>query len=80
MNGWVHWGGWTGRFDLLPLLDRLNTSMITHLMIEGGAQVISSFLNTPKNTVDLLIVTVAPVLLGSDGVEIAHVCAHCLGD
>ncbi|CED84478.1 RIB7, arfC [Phaffia rhodozyma] len=62
----------TGRFDLLPLLDRLNTSMITHLMIEGGARVISSFLNTPKNTLDLVVVTVAPVLIGKGGVEIVN--------
>lgn len=38
------------------------------LMVEGGASVISSFLSTP-GLVDLVIVTVAPVLVGDDGVS-----------
>jgi hypothetical protein len=58
----------TGIFDLLPLLERL-TTIITHLMVEGGAKVISSFLTSPKNVVDLVIVTVAPVFVGNDGIE-----------
>jgi 2,5-diamino-6-(ribosylamino)-4(3H)-pyrimidinone 5'-phosphate reductase len=39
-------------------------------MVEGGASVISSFLSTP-GLVDLVIVTVAPVLVGDDGVSAA---------
>jgi 2,5-diamino-6-(ribosylamino)-4(3H)-pyrimidinone 5'-phosphate reductase len=35
-------------------------------MVEGGARVIQSFLS--ERLVDALIVTTAPVLLGSDGV------------
>ncbi|BGO96884.1 hypothetical protein RTG_00327 [Rhodotorula toruloides ATCC 204091] len=39
------------------------------LMVEGGASVISSFLATP-GLVDLVIVTVAPVLVGDEGVSV----------
>jgi hypothetical protein len=59
-----------GIFDLLPLLERFTTS-ITHLMVEGGSKIISSFLTCPKNVVDLVIVTVAPVLVGEDGKGVA---------
>ena len=38
----------------------------TTLMVEGGASIISSFLNSGR--VDSLIVTVAPTLVGEDGV------------
>ncbi|GAA5837289.1 hypothetical protein JCM5353_000812 [Sporobolomyces roseus] len=38
------------------------------LMIEGGASVISSFLAAPE--VDMIITTVAPTFVGSDGVDL----------
>lgn len=38
-------------------------------MVEGGARIIESFFAAPENLVDALIVTIAPVLVGSDGVE-----------
>lgn len=40
-------------------------------MVEGGSRVISSFLTCPKNVVDVVIITVAPVLVGEDGVGVA---------
>ncbi|GAA6043156.1 hypothetical protein JCM8097_004346 [Rhodosporidiobolus ruineniae] len=40
------------------------------LMVEGGASVISSFL--ASGLVDLVIVTVAPVLIGSEGVSVTR--------
>lgn len=52
------------------MLERFTTS-ITHLMVEGGSRVISSFLTCPKNVVDIVIITVAPVLVGEDGVGVA---------
>lgn len=36
-------------------------------MVEGGAQIIDSFLAEP-NLVDVVIVTIAPVFVGRDGV------------
>jgi len=40
-------------------------------MVEGGSRVISSFLTCPKNVVDLVIITIAPVMVGEDGVGVA---------
>ncbi|GAA5905475.1 hypothetical protein JCM5296_005883 [Sporobolomyces johnsonii] len=40
------------------------------LMVEGGASVITSFLSS--GLVDLVVVTVAPVLVGADGVSMAR--------
>lgn len=51
-----------GRVDLLALLDGLAALGVTRLMVEGGAAVISAFL--AQGLADLLILTVAPVLLG----------------
>ena len=37
-------------------------------MVEGGARIVGSFLAAPKKIVDTLIITVSPILVGSDGV------------
>lgn len=51
-----------GGVDLLALLAMLGEQGIHSLMVEGGAQVITSFLSC--RLVDQLIVTIAPVLVG----------------
>ena len=52
-NGWV---------DLAALLRTLKTRGINRLMVEGGAQIITSFLR--ERLVDYAVVTVAPLFLG----------------
>ncbi len=52
-NGWV---------DLPALLDHLGRQGIDHLMVEGGAQIITSFLAT--RLVDQVVLTIAPMLVG----------------
>ncbi len=50
------------RVDLAALLDRLPSMGVTTLMVEGGAQMITSFLR--QRLADHVVVTVAPVLAG----------------
>ncbi|HTP11036.1 MAG TPA: dihydrofolate reductase family protein [Anaerolineae bacterium] len=50
------------RLDLPVLLNRLLEESIRSVLVEGGAQVITSFLRA--QLVDRLIVTIAPVLVG----------------
>ncbi|KIK99469.1 hypothetical protein PAXRUDRAFT_131997 [Paxillus rubicundulus Ve08.2h10] len=65
-----------GFLSIPHLLRKLYEQDIRSVMVEGGATVIKSFLNQasqPRNTetppvVDTLIVTVAPTLVGDDGV------------
>jgi GTP cyclohydrolase II len=52
----------TGQIDLPALLDRLGETGIHSLMVEGGAQVITSFLS--QGLADLVAITIAPVFLG----------------
>jgi GTP cyclohydrolase II len=52
-NGWV---------DLPALLERLKAQGLEHLMVEGGARIITSFLRA--RLVDYAVVTVAPRFLG----------------
>ncbi len=51
-----------GGIDLTALLAKLGEMGLTSLMVEGGAQVITSFISS--QLVDQVIVTVAPVLVG----------------
>jgi GTP cyclohydrolase II len=51
-----------GRVSLPAALDYLGQQQISSLMVEGGAEVISSFLN--ERLANQLIVTVAPLLVG----------------
>jgi 3,4-dihydroxy 2-butanone 4-phosphate synthase/GTP cyclohydrolase II len=48
--------------DLAVLLNQLLTESIRSVLVEGGAQVITSFLRA--RLVDRLIITIAPVLVG----------------
>jgi len=64
-----------GHIHIPSLLKTLCTLGIRSLMVEGGAQIIKSFLSaskpTPSNThglVDTIIITVAPVLVGDEGI------------
>jgi GTP cyclohydrolase II len=52
-NGWV---------DLAALLRRLGSAGVEHVMVEGGARIISSFL--AARLVDYALVTIAPQFLG----------------
>jgi GTP cyclohydrolase II len=54
--------GSCGGIDLTALLAKLGEMGIKSLMVEGGAQVITSFITS--QLVDQVIVTVAPVLIG----------------
>ncbi|KZS92883.1 bacterial bifunctional deaminase-reductase [Sistotremastrum niveocremeum HHB9708] len=56
------------RLSITHLLEELRSSGISSLMVEGGRQIISSFLCHKPLVVDILIVTVAPTLVGSSGV------------
>lgn len=53
-----------GRIDLPALLERLGQLEIRTLMVEGGAQVITSFLRA--HLVNRLIITIAPTLIGGE--------------
>ncbi|KAF5352431.1 hypothetical protein D9756_005926 [Leucocoprinus leucothites] len=59
---------------ILPVsavLQKLSSLGIKSLMVEGGARIINSFLQASLSTplIDALIVTVAPTLIGTDGVS-----------
>jgi len=56
-----------GRLSLKKLLLELQDMGVKNLMVEGGATVISSFINS--GVVDRLVVTVCPNLVGDDGVS-----------
>lgn len=51
-----------GRVDLPALLSRLASLGIHSLMVEGGAQVITSFLS--QGLADLAVITISPCLVG----------------
>lgn len=51
-----------GHIDLALMLDLLGAHGITSLMVEGGAQIITSFLRC--RLVDQVILTLAPILVG----------------
>lgn len=55
-------GGDDGRVSLPALLEALAARGITSIMVEGGAEVITSFLRA--GLADLAVLTVAPVLAG----------------
>ena len=54
--------GSDGKIDLLALMDLLAAKKIDSIMVEGGARVITSFVNA--KLVDLFIITIAPKLVG----------------
>ncbi|KAF9162561.1 2,5-diamino-6-(ribosylamino)-4(3H)-pyrimidinone 5'-phosphate reductase [Actinomortierella ambigua] len=57
-----------GRLDLYNVVQELSARKIRSLMVEGGAGVIKSFLES--GLVDLTIVTIAPTFVGQDGVSV----------
>jgi riboflavin-specific deaminase-like protein len=64
----IYPAGQDGRVSLSPLLQHLLELGIQHLMVEGGAAVITSFLR--ERLVDLLVLTIAPILVGGlPGIE-----------
>lgn len=71
-----------GKIDLWALMKQLTHRKINSLMVEGGARVITSFVNA--KLVDQFIITIAPKLVGglqvlnSRGLEIAQFldCEH----
>ncbi|KIO22479.1 hypothetical protein M407DRAFT_245132 [Tulasnella calospora MUT 4182] len=84
----------TGKLDLDDVLSILRKLGVKSLMVEGGQQVISSFLShksssTGKSAVDSIIVTVAPTYVGNEGVgaldegqlpaKVAHVSSTVMG-
>jgi GTP cyclohydrolase II len=50
------------RLELAMLLEKLHAEAIRSVMVEGGARVITSFLQ--ERLVDRLVITIAPVLVG----------------
>ncbi|MGD9055105.1 MAG: RibD family protein [Desulfobacterales bacterium] len=68
--------GPAGKIDLFALMDLLAAMKINSVMVEGGARVITSFVNA--RLIDQFIITIAPKLVGglpvlnSRGLEIAQ--------
>jgi 2,5-diamino-6-(ribosylamino)-4(3H)-pyrimidinone 5'-phosphate reductase len=60
-----------GQFSWEDILSVLSSRGIKSVMIEGGANVISDVLS--QRMADVIIITIAPVFLGRDGVGIAPV-------
>jgi 2,5-diamino-6-(ribosylamino)-4(3H)-pyrimidinone 5'-phosphate reductase len=58
-----------GRFSWAEILSTLSTRGIKSVMIEGGASVINDILS--QKLADIIIITIAPVFIGRDGVGIA---------
>jgi riboflavin biosynthesis pyrimidine reductase len=51
-----------GKIDLFALMDQLAAMKINSIMVEGGARVITSFVNS--RLIDQFIITIAPKLVG----------------
>jgi 2,5-diamino-6-(ribosylamino)-4(3H)-pyrimidinone 5'-phosphate reductase len=61
-----------GRLDFMAVLQKLKALGIRRVMVEGGSQVIRQLLlssTEQSSLVDLLIVTIAPVFVGEQGVS-----------
>jgi len=79
-----------GQLSLPAVLEHLQGLGIRSVMVEGGARVIRSFLSASASTssglVDSIIVTVAPMFVGEDGVGYSYesvpdeVSSFCLFD
>ena len=80
-----------GFLSITDVLTKLQELGIRSLMVEGGATVIASFLKSvshpsgiPKPLVDTLIITVAPTMVGDQGIAYTQdqVCqgfVFCMG-
>ncbi|KAG8856242.1 2,5-diamino-6-(ribosylamino)-4(3H)-pyrimidinone 5'-phosphate reductase [Tulasnella sp. 330] len=58
-----------GHLTIHDALAKLSQRGIRSVMVEGGAQVISRFLESPQADVDSVIITVSPMWVGSDGLN-----------
>ena len=56
------------QLDLNDVLEKLYEIGITRLMVEGGASILSSFVE--HNAVDIFIVTIAPKIIGNKGLAV----------
>lgn len=61
----------SGRFSWRDILSALIDEGIKSVMVEGGATIINDLLRRGSAFVDSLIVTIGPVYLGSQGVEVS---------
>lgn len=61
----------TGRLEWKKIWKLLKHLGINHVMVEGGSRIIQSCLTS--GLVDLLIVTIAPVYVGNQGVDVSAV-------
>jgi 2,5-diamino-6-(ribosylamino)-4(3H)-pyrimidinone 5'-phosphate reductase len=61
-----------GKLDFLTVLNDLKQAGIDSIMVEGGQRIISSLLATSPPLVDLVIITIAPMLVGSDGTGVTE--------
>jgi 2,5-diamino-6-(ribosylamino)-4(3H)-pyrimidinone 5'-phosphate reductase len=59
------------RFDWRDLLSAIRREGLRSVMVEGGGQVINSFLGENASLVDSIIVTIAPTWLGQGGVTVS---------
>lgn len=59
----------SGLLDLKAVLKELGKAQITSVLVEGGSRVHGSFLH--KNLADQLLLFIAPVILGGQGVPLA---------
>lgn len=55
------------QIDLIKMLSRLKELGIRSVMVEGGAEVISSFLS--ENLVDQIVITISPKFVGGYGIS-----------
>lgn len=60
-----------GKFSWTEILSALDQRGIKSVMVEGGASVINDILSL--RIADVVIITIAPVFLGHDGVAIAPI-------
>lgn len=61
-----------GKLDLLSVLKNLKEVGIKSLMVEGGQRIISSLLSLSPPVVDIVVVTIAPMFVGSDGTGVTE--------
>jgi 2,5-diamino-6-(ribosylamino)-4(3H)-pyrimidinone 5'-phosphate reductase len=67
-HGCVFLNTYDGRFSWEEILSTLSTKGVKSVMIEGGANIINDLLT--QRIADVIIVTIAPVFVGRDGIGI----------
>ncbi|KAI5954675.1 RIB7 [Candida jiufengensis] len=53
------------------IFEELNKLGLNSIMVEGGATIINDILSSNKKLFNSLIITIAPIFLGKDGVEVS---------